>query len=181
MFNRRSFLKTLLTLPLLQSLKLHASNIEYLQNPNLQTLIPTFKGSPFREGEFLNLDLSNGGGNFWKVLKWKFSANPKAEAKQNDTFQVSVIKNQALLNSPKDFICWLGHASFLIQLNGKRLLTNPCLTSPPLMERLTELPFPIDAIKPDYLLISHGHYDHLDSDTLIHFDHTTALIPLGDT
>lgn len=179
--NRRHFLKGLLALPFLHSVKVHASRIDYLSNPDLKTLLPEFKGSPFQDGTFLNLDLSAGGGNFWKLLKWKFSPNPKAEAKAAETYQVPVVQNTELLNSKNDFICWLGHASFLIQLNGKRLLTDPCLTSPPLIERQTELPFPIEHIQPDYLLISHGHYDHLDSDTLIHFDQATALIPLKMT
>ncbi|MCP4670886.1 MAG: metal-dependent hydrolase, partial [Desulfobacula sp.] len=36
-------------------------------------------------------------------------------------------------------------------------------------------------IKPDYLLVSHGHFDHLDTDSIKHFSGAKALIPLKMT
>ena len=113
------------------------------------------------------------------VLKHKlFSKNPYAEAKKADTFKMPVTHNDPRLQGKEDFICWLGHASFLLQIDGKRIITDPCLTAPPMMHRHTSLPLPIEQINPDYILVSHGHYDHLDSDTVKHFDHAKALIPL---
>lgn len=178
MSSRRNFLKVLMALPMLKGFNAYADNIQYLKNPALKSLDHQFKGNPFKDGIFLNLDNTENGGNFWKVIKWKLSPNPKAQIKSEERYQIEVIKNPQLLETQKDFICWLGHASYLIQLNGKRLLTDPCLTAPPLMDRLTELPFAIEGIDPDYLLISHGHYDHLDADTLKQFQNCKALVPL---
>jgi len=97
------------------------------------------------------------------VLKHKlFSKNPYAEAKKADTFKMPVTHNDPRLQGKEDFICWLGHASFLLQIDGKRIITDPCLTAPPMMHRHTQLPLPIEQINPDYILVSHGHYDHLD-------------------
>ena len=72
-----------------------------------------------------------------------------------------------------DSLTWLGHASFLIRLDGRTVLTDPYLTdyasplapfgpkrfAPPAL-RPEELP-PIDLI-----LLSHNHYDHLDLATI---------------
>jgi N-acyl-phosphatidylethanolamine-hydrolysing phospholipase D len=86
---------------------------------------------------------------------------------------------------------WIGHSSFLLQLGGRNLLTDPQLsdraspfarvgprrlTAPGL--RIEELP-PIDAV-----LLSHDHYDHLDEPTvralLKRFgDGITWFTPLG--
>lgn len=114
------------------------------------------------------------------VLKHKlFTHNPYAKFKQNDDFRLDVVVGDKHLNSKKDYLCWLGHASFLLQIDGKRIITDPCLTAPPMMTRYTTLPLPIKNINPSYILVSHGHFDHLDSDTVKHFDYSKALIPLG--
>ncbi len=74
----------------------------------------------------------------------------------------------------RNSITWLGHAAFLIRLDGVTILTDPWLSrraspfrwllgpkrfSPPGL-RVENLP-PVDV-----LLISHNHYDHLDKETL---------------
>ncbi|MCB0322551.1 MAG: MBL fold metallo-hydrolase [Bdellovibrionales bacterium] len=65
-------------------------------------------------------------------------------------------------------IAWLGHAGFLIELAGVRLLTDPNLSEQTTISRRVMLPplraqelGPIDAV-----LLSHSHYDHLDLPTL---------------
>eukprot|EP01138_Halocafeteria_seosinensis_P001771 gb/GECG01001814.1/.p1 GENE.gb/GECG01001814.1/~~gb/GECG01001814.1/.p1 ORF type:complete len:474 (+),score=47.83 gb/GECG01001814.1/:1-1422(+) len=65
---------------------------------------------------------------------------------------------------------WLGHASFLVQQEGLNILTDPvfCDRASPLQwigpQRYTPLPFRIEELPSiDYVLISHNHYDHLDS------------------
>jgi L-ascorbate metabolism protein UlaG (beta-lactamase superfamily) len=72
-----------------------------------------------------------------------------------------------------DSLTWLGHASFLIRLDGRTILTDPFLSDyasplPPLgPER-----FAPPGLRPgqlptiDILLLSHNHYDHLDLPTI---------------
>jgi L-ascorbate metabolism protein UlaG (beta-lactamase superfamily) len=77
-------------------------------------------------------------------------------------------------------ITWIGHSSILIEIDGKRILTDPVwgdrasfskyfgpkrFFKPPLL--LSELP-PLDAI-----IISHDHYDHFDQDTIKQFAGST--------
>ncbi|HVW94566.1 MAG TPA: MBL fold metallo-hydrolase [Mucilaginibacter sp.] len=85
-------------------------------------------------------------------------------------------------------ITLIGHSSLLIEIDGKRILTDPVWSdrasfsshfgpkrffSPPLP--LKELP-PLDAI-----IISHDHYDHLDKDTIRFFAGKSIpfISPLG--
>jgi N-acyl-phosphatidylethanolamine-hydrolysing phospholipase D len=86
-------------------------------------------------------------------------------------------------------VTWVGHSTFLVQLDGVNILTDPHWgdrASPvgfagphrlvPPGIAFEDLP-PIDAV-----LISHDHYDHLDADTvdrLAHEHHPRFFVPLG--
>ncbi|WP_079913657.1 MBL fold metallo-hydrolase [Paenibacillus sp. 32352] len=78
-------------------------------------------------------------------------------------------------------ITWIGHSSFLIQLGGMNLLTDPVWAermgfakrlAPPGL-RMEELP-PIDAV-----LLSHSHYDHMDMRSLRSFKTAQLFVPEG--
>jgi len=176
---KRVFIKTLLLFIIsIPFLSFKRNNKEYLKNKKLKTINNNFEGNIFQNGAFENLYGKSGNTTFLDLLKWKLTANPQKDIKEKEDYSLKVIKNKKALNTSDDFIYWLGHASFLIQLDGKRILTDPCLTAPPLIKRLTELPIKIEKLKPDYLLISHGHYDHLDLETIEKFDKCIALVPL---
>ena len=84
---------------------------------------------------------------------------------------------------------WLGHSTVLLEIDGRRVLTDPVWServSPsaavgprrahPVPVRLEELP-PLDAV-----LISHDHYDHLDTatiDRLVGLQTAPFVVPLG--
>jgi L-ascorbate metabolism protein UlaG (beta-lactamase superfamily) len=50
---------------------------------------------------------------------------------------------------------WLGHASFALEIDGYKVLLDPFLTGNP---KATADP---DALEADFILISHGHGDHV--------------------
>lgn len=60
-------------------------------------------------------------------------------------------------------LMWLGHASFLVEVDGVRLLTDPIFgAANTVVRRVTPFPLPLDEMPPvDAVLISHCHYDHL--------------------
>lgn len=104
-----------------------------------------------------------------KVLRWKLNSllHPKKEKSNHHDFYLHVESvNIEDLQTKKDFIIWLGHATFYIQLDGIKILTDPVFTNIPLTPRLTPLPLNPSILKPDIILISHGHYDHLDLKSL---------------
>ena len=95
----------------------------------------------------------------------------------------------ALRRARAPVLTWIGHATFLVQLDGVNILTDPhwgSRTSPvsflgprrllPPGVRFGDLP-PIDAV-----VISHDHYDHLDLKTVLRLareHHPTFFVPLG--
>ena len=152
---------------------------EYKSNKSLKTIKEGYKGNLYKDGVFQNLYESSGSKGLWDIIKWKFSENPQQEEKEQENYKLKIQKDETIFEENRDYIVWLGHASFLIQVDGKKILTDPCLTAPIFYDRLVELPFPIEKIEPDYLLVSHGHYDHLDRESIKHFDKVMALIPLN--
>lgn len=79
-------------------------------------------------------------------------------------------------------ITWLGHACFLIETNGTRILIDPFLSNPLVRNLETDL---IQAPKNisrkdldvDYILVTHGHGDHLgDAESLMKANQKTILI-----
>ena len=157
--------------------------MKYKYNPNLKIIKPEWKGNPVFKSRFSNSNVPDEKFNPFDILKWKFSKNPQAEEKKNDSFKLKVIKNSSFINSDKDMIIWLGHASFFIQINGISLITDPIFLAPPFFKRLSELPCkPEDLKNIDYLLISHFHPDHFNKKS-IHIltknnSEIEALIPL---
>ncbi|MCA1035389.1 MBL fold metallo-hydrolase [Bacillus infantis] len=61
-------------------------------------------------------------------------------------------------------VTWIGHSTFLIQMGGLNMITDPVWAlRMGVQKRLTEPGLPITSLPPiDLVLISHGHYDHLD-------------------
>ncbi len=89
-------------------------------------------------------------------------------------------------------ITWVGHASFLLQIGGLNVLSDPVWS-----ERASPVTFagprrwvapgiPLDALPPiDVVLISHNHYDHLDDVTVrrlvVQAPDARWMVPLGLT
>ena len=95
---------------------------------------------------------------------------------------------QSLASASNPSITWLGHASFLIRLDGKTILTDPYLgdVAGPMgigPKRFAPPPIAAEDLPPiDILVLSHNHYDHLDLSTvekLAGKDRVKAFVPLG--
>ena len=77
------------------------------------------------------------------------------------------------LSPVKDVLIWFGHSSYLMQIDGLRILVDPVFSGNASPIAGTNKSFQgsdiytvSDLPQIDYLLISHDHYDHLDFDTL---------------
>ena len=78
---------------------------------------------------------------------------------------------EAIRHNPS--ITWIGHATFLVRMDGVTFLTDPVFSeraSPVSFAgpaRLVEPGVPLDELPPlDFALVSHDHYDHLDLPTI---------------
>jgi L-ascorbate metabolism protein UlaG (beta-lactamase superfamily) len=130
-------------------------------------------------GRFLNplgLDRS---GRLLKVLSWKlFHRNPfQDDLAQQPLVPLSIDWDRLYVSGGLS-ITYLKHASLVLQDAGCRMLLDPVFTSPFwFMRDFTPLTFkPSDMPAPDHLLITHGHYDHLDTDSLAQLPAGTHVI-----
>ena len=106
------------------------------------------------------------------------------------TGQIPVIKRESIppANETEPTITWLGHSSLLIQKGGMNILIDPIfsnIASPVSFvgsRRFSEIPITIESLPNiDVVLISHGHYDHLDYNSIRQMDEKVGqyLVPLG--
>jgi L-ascorbate metabolism protein UlaG (beta-lactamase superfamily) len=81
-----------------------------------------------------------------------------------------------------DRITFVGHATVLIEIGGRRILTDPVLRPRMLRVIHRHADEPADHLSEDVdaILISHLHHDHLDFPSLKRFDRATPLVvPAG--
>ena len=138
-----------------------------VKNENLPTIKADWQGTPVdQKGRFVNHEHPFLPKTI-NLLKWQLSANPQKQEKQNDRERLAVFDPTEFLNSEKDGILWLGHASFFIRLNGKSILLDPVFGNPPIVRTFADVPSPLEKIKQvDYVLLSHDHRDHCDEESI---------------
>jgi L-ascorbate metabolism protein UlaG (beta-lactamase superfamily) len=143
-----------------------AARPTYVRNEALKTIRPNYPGNKMIGKEFCNGEELYEP-TFGTVLRWQTSKNPQKEEKKADTWVPAVVDCTAFLKSQEDGLVWLGHASFLLRVSGVLLLTDPVLFSSIGLRRRHALPCrPEDLTGITYLLLSHGHRDHLDAESI---------------
>jgi len=160
---------------------------EYVLNNNLETIKSEWKGNLIINGEFVNFDILDKQISPVDILKWKvLGKNPQKEEKKSDAFKLELITGDDWINSDRDVIVWLGHASFFIRLGGITFLTDPVFYDMFLIKRHVGIPCDVEKIKNiDYILLSHGHRDHFDKKTINRLIEVNpdieALVPLNNS
>lgn len=140
-----------------------------------------------RHGRYLNnyKNDSHDGAPMWKFVRdmqRQRCSVPNFERVGNDPAWLAKNRTQCSFT-------WIGHATYLIQFAGLNILTDPVLsmrTSPVQWagpKRIAPLGLGLDEIpRIDLVLISHNHYDHLDSQTVQQIgrrDQPAFVMPLG--
>lgn len=113
-------------------------------------------------------------GAFWRIMKKYLQKHPGREpVKALGPFTADK-KLLAQLPASTIRVTWLGHSSLIIEIDGKRFLTDPLWyqrVSPFRQvgpKRFFDNPLSIDDLPPiDFILLSHDHYDHLDKQAII--------------
>ena len=120
-------------------------------------------------------------GRFGSFLKWVLIDRPRDPRRNGDSplaFAAAHPRAEPSFPTPRavsDMIVltWIGHSSFLIQIGGYNILTDPVWSrhASPVQfagpRRWVEPGVPFEALPPiDAVVISHDHYDHLDRPTV---------------
>jgi L-ascorbate metabolism protein UlaG (beta-lactamase superfamily) len=132
---------------------------------------------------YSNLD-PNAKTKTWKeVRRWQKERKGKVKdlsfrIGQSEHKQQELLKN----NQGEVTITWIGHATFLLQVGGMTIVTDPVwATRMGFSPRLEEPGLSIEEIPPvDVILLSHAHYDHLHVGSLKKLRGTPyVLVPEG--
>ncbi|RIW38531.1 MBL fold metallo-hydrolase [Bacillus salacetis] len=122
-----------------------------------------------KKKRYKNLDDVSNQKSFKDMMKWMKERRAKAkdlktQIPQSEHKQADQLRH----NKNKPSITWIGHSTFLIQLGGVNILTDPVWARRMgAGRRLTEPGLSLNEIPDiDVVLISHGHYDHLDFATI---------------
>jgi len=170
----RRFIKGLLIALVLIALaiylivKLITSQVEFGDNMNAESLALALQ-SPQYNGDRFENSPANIGSDIWVNIKDLMGGQTRRPPSQFPTAEPVI---DAQLNTGLKAI-WFGHATAFVEMDGKRIMTDPMLSqqafpvglvapvryNPPALE-MDKLP----AI--DFVTISHDHYDHLDMKTV---------------
>jgi len=129
----------------------------------------------FRDGKFQNLsvtpELAEGHNIAGVIYAQFFKKAPRRSPVDTIPFIKTDLKN---LPKDQDVLIWFGHSSYLMQLDGKRILVDPVFSgnaSPVPGTNKSFIGTDNYAVEDfpdiDYLFLSHDHYDHVDHETLI--------------
>jgi len=126
------------------------------------------------DGRFQNLDRREPRG-FGAFLRWQWDRLLGRTTRAPRTTPVPrAVPDFARLRTPPGpgegvRLTWVGHATWLVQLDGRSFLTDPVLSDsiPGFIGRNVPPAIPWGELPPiDAALVSHNHYDHLDLPTL---------------
>ncbi len=134
---------------------------------------------------------SGGDAGAWRRFFWRrFASRDEVELPDGHVLpQAEALAGIVDGRGDRDRLTWLGHASFVLRLDGRTVLTDPYLSAhasplPPLgPKRFAPPGLPAERLPPiDLLLLSHNHYDHLDLPTIEALavkERILVVVPLG--
>jgi len=143
--------------------------------PGKERLERIQKSTNYKNGKFLNLNetpqLTGDKGFFGSMIDFLFRKDERITPKD----EIPAIKTDLhALDRNENIMIWFGHSSYLMQIDGKRILVDPVFSGAASPVSFVNKPFKgTDIYKPedipdiDYLVISHDHWDHLDYKTVM--------------
>jgi len=132
------------------------------------------------------IDLHDNHNHFWDALKifWATKTNFANYFTQKNQLDQWVTCDKPVARSVNPVITWIGHATFLIQINNVNILTDPIFFDLTLLyPRKSPVGIKPQDLPPiDLVIISHTHRDHLDEQSIAFINKTFAaqfLVPKG--
>lgn len=122
-------------------------------------------------------------GRFWQIMKWKFfSQNRFRKFYDDEPVTPITIDWETVKNHQHTSITFLKHASVVINDRGRFIMVDPVYSDIFwFIKDYSPLNFdPRTIPEPQHVLITHGHYDHLDIESLGYLKKNTHIVtPLG--
>lgn len=160
---------------------------EFGKAPSGERLERIKKSPHFRDGAFQNLnptpqfaENSNTMSVFWRFFTKKVENKVPKEAFHFEKTDLHA------LSPDENVLIWMGHSSYFIQLDGKKILVDPVFVGYAgpfsFMTKAFEgsdLYTSEDIPELDYLIITHDHWDHLDYETVIELFPKTRHVITG--
>ena len=119
---------------------------------------------------YRNVDETDSYRGLKHVLRWKLGLGPDTQPSSPRRVAVPVIANDgvALRGATRPALTWIGHATYLVQLGGRSILTDPILSPRVAVLARNVAPGLTYETLPsiDVALVSHNHFDHMDAPTL---------------
>jgi N-acyl-phosphatidylethanolamine-hydrolysing phospholipase D len=134
-------------------------------------------------GRFINPFNPRSHGNLLEVIKWKwFSRNEYRDQYEKEKVNPVSIDWKTVKGRTGLSVTFINHASILIGDRNTYFLVDPVFdgVSPFIKDFSPLTTDPKEMPGPDHVLITHGHYDHLDMSTLKSLNNDAQIIiPLG--
>ncbi len=134
-----------------------------------------------RDGKFVNPWQSIDPRTLANVIRWKLERNTYRHLPKGTPPPVVPVDLRKVFQGDIT-ITFLGHATFLLQVGGSVLITDPVFSNlSPYLKRRTRLPVSRKVLREitQAVLISHNHYDHFSPRALRLLRRKTAFTPLG--
>ena len=143
------------------------------KHPTGSRLLKIEQSPNYKNGSFQNLNhtpmLTEGVGYGKVMYEFIFSSKPKEPANKIPSVKTDLKK----LVADENVLIWMGHSSYFMQVDGKKILVDPVFSG-----NASPLSFTTKAFKGtdiyttdeipeiDYLFLTHDHWDHMDYKTL---------------
>ena len=121
-------------------------------------------------------------GGLWKVLYWKLFAKNSFKPFYKDEQILPVrIDWEPIKHHDGCSVTFVKHSCVMIKDLDRYLMVDPILSGLMWFKDFSPISFDLEAMpRPDHILITHGHYDHLDKSSLRKFRKDSHVIsPLG--
>lgn len=179
----------LILLMLTVTVMLFMSQKKFGRYPSGERLERIRKSTHYKDGAFQNMEETptfSGDMNYLQLAYLFFFGGSKDKYPHQDLLSVKTDLHQLDIN--QNILVWIGHSSYYIQIDGKRILVDPVLSgsASPLSINIrafagTDIYKPDDIPEIDFLFITHDHWDHLDYRTIMELKSKlkAAFCPLG--
>lgn len=155
--------------------------------PDLDTLVRIKNSVNYKNGSFQNqspTEVMRSEGSYFRLLKDFLN---KPEDTEPDKAIKIVKTDLKKFNPTEPTIIWFGHSSYLLYVDGKKILVDPVFSGASPVPffgqafKYTENYHPEDFPEIDLIIITHDHYDHLDYKSILKLIPKTKhfLTPLG--